>query len=169
MDRPESAARFFFGRRFSSPAEFYRPRRPRRRAADQGKFDEAIAEFRTAIRNQAGLRRSSQQPRHRAGHQKKFDEAIAEFRTAIRIKPDYAEAHINLGIALTDRDKLDEAIAEYRDGRPTQAGPRRSPQQPRHRAELFRRSSTRRSPNFARLSQDSSRTTPAPTTASASR
>ena len=98
-----------------------------------GKLDEAIAEYREAIRLKPDLRRGPQQPRHRPDDQGKLDEAIAEYREAIRLKPDYAEAHNNLGIALTRQGKLDEAIAEYRDGHPAQARLRRGPRQPRQR------------------------------------
>ncbi len=82
--------------------------------ADQGKLDEAITEYRAAIRIK---------PDHAEAHyllgvalavQGKLDEAIAEYRAAIRIKPDHAEAHYLLGSALASQGKLDEAIAEFR-------------------------------------------------------
>ena len=58
-------------------------------------MDEAIAEFRAAIRVN---------PDFAIGHynlgvalkkQGKLDEAIAEFRAAIRLQPDFADAHNN--------------------------------------------------------------------------
>jgi hypothetical protein len=76
--------------------------------------EEAIAEFRAAIRLQ---------PDHAWAHnslglalqdQGKVEEATAEFRAAIRLQPDYAAAHANLGIALKAQGKPEEAIAEYR-------------------------------------------------------
>ena len=81
----------------------------------QGKLDEAIAEYREAIRLQ---------PDDHIGHynlgdilrsQGKLDEAIAEYREAIRLQPDYAYAHSNLGLALLAQGKVDEAIAAHRE------------------------------------------------------
>ena len=68
--------------------------------ATKGQRDEAIAEFRAAIRFQPGDPRV----RYSLGNvlmvQGKLNEAIAEFRAAIRLEPDSAEAHCNLGQAL---------------------------------------------------------------------
>ena len=81
----------------------------------EGKHEEAIAEFREAIR----LR-----PDYVAAHailgavlkdQGKLDEAIAQFREAIRIQPDFAVAYYVLGDALLDQGKLEEGIAALRD------------------------------------------------------
>ena len=81
---------------------------------DEGKPDEAIAEYRTAI----GL-----DPKDAAAHtnlgrilsdQGKLDEAVVEFSKAIQLEPKDAIRHIDLGNALSDQNKLDEAIAEYR-------------------------------------------------------
>ena len=80
----------------------------------QGKLDEAIAEYREAVRHQARRRRAHNNLGNALSDQGKLDEAIAEYRAAIRLKPDFAEAHYNLGNALRDQGKLDEAIAEYR-------------------------------------------------------
>jgi tetratricopeptide (TPR) repeat protein len=82
--------------------------------AVQAKLEEAIAEFRAAIRinphdayahNEIGLALTDQG---------KLEEAIAEFRVAIRIDPDYANPHTNLGAALHEQGKVDEAMAEFR-------------------------------------------------------
>ena len=81
---------------------------------EQGKVDEAMAEFRAATRIN---------PDHAIGHanlglalklQGKLEEAIAEFRAAIRINPHDADAHFHLGDALNGQGKLEEAIAEFR-------------------------------------------------------
>ncbi len=81
----------------------------------QGKLDEAIAEFREAIRVQ---------PDHAMAHnnlgvalenQGKFDDAIAEYHQAIRLQPDDAKAHSNLGWLLyAIKHDNDDAIAESR-------------------------------------------------------
>ena len=80
-----------------------------------GKLDEAIAEYREAIRLQ---------PELAAAHVNlgailcdqlgKPDEAEIEFREAIRLQPELAEAYENLGIALLNQGKLDEALQEVR-------------------------------------------------------
>ena len=77
---------------------------------EQGKLDEAVAEYREAIRllpdyfsthNDLGL------ALYLAG---KRDEAIAEYREAIRLLPDFRIAHRNLGQALFQQGKVDEAL-----------------------------------------------------------
>ena len=64
---------------------------------DQGKLDEAIAEYRKAIRLKPDLAEAHHNLGIALASQGKLDEAIAEYRKAIRLKPDVAEAHINLG------------------------------------------------------------------------
>ena len=91
------------------------PRQPRRRPADQGKLEEAIAEFRTAIRLKPDFAEAHYNLGIALAGQGKLEEAIAEYRAAIRLKPDDAEAHNNLGVALDGQGKLEEAIAEYRE------------------------------------------------------
>jgi tetratricopeptide (TPR) repeat protein len=90
--------------------------------AVQGKLDEAIAEYRAAIR----LKPDHAEPHYDLGValavQGKLDEAIAEYRAAIRIKPNHASAHYFLGKALAGQGKLDEAIAEIRKARDNAPG-----------------------------------------------
>jgi tetratricopeptide (TPR) repeat protein len=80
----------------------------------EGKTDEAILHYRTAI---------AIQPRYADAHnnlgnalqlQGSFDEAISHHREALQIKPRFAEAHANLGMALRSVGKPDEAIEHYR-------------------------------------------------------
>ncbi|HEV3120832.1 MAG TPA: tetratricopeptide repeat protein [Isosphaeraceae bacterium] len=82
--------------------------------ARNGKSNEAIAQFRAAIR---------QQPDNAAAHlclgdalreAGKTDEAIAEIRTSIGLKPDVAEARSSLGDLLREQGNLTEAAIEYR-------------------------------------------------------
>ncbi len=81
---------------------------------EQGKVDEAIAEYRTAI----GLKPDDAEAHYNLGEaltmQGKLDEAIAEYRAAIRLKPGDAWGQVALGAALGKQGKLDEEIAEYR-------------------------------------------------------
>jgi tetratricopeptide (TPR) repeat protein len=76
--------------------------------------EEAIAEYRTAIRLQPDLALAHSKLGLALSAQGKVEEAIAEYRTAIRLQPDLALAHNNLGNALGDQGKLAEAIAAYR-------------------------------------------------------
>jgi len=81
---------------------------------DQGKTDEAIAEYRKAIEldprhawpdNNLGFTLSGQQ---------KTDEAIAEYRKAIELDPSLALPHKNLANILREQGKTEEADAEDR-------------------------------------------------------
>ncbi len=79
-----------------------------------GKRQEAIAEYRTAIRLDPDDAAARDGLAVELRFQGKWDEAFAEWRTAIRKKPDYVLAHSNLGAALADQGKLEEAVAECR-------------------------------------------------------
>jgi tetratricopeptide (TPR) repeat protein len=107
--------------RFASAAVAIRPGSPGARVnlggalAAKGQLDEAIAEYREAIR----LTKDNPEAHYNLGNalrtKGQLDEAIAEYREAIRLKKDYARAHNNLGNALYDKGRLDEAIAELRE------------------------------------------------------
>jgi tetratricopeptide (TPR) repeat protein len=82
--------------------------------AEEWELDEAIAEFRAAIRLQ---------PEHVGAHiglanalnyEDEAENAIAEFREAIRLQPDNVDAHHGLGDTLGRQGQREEAIAEYR-------------------------------------------------------
>jgi tetratricopeptide (TPR) repeat protein len=81
---------------------------------DEGKMDEAAAEFREAIRIDPELAEAHVYLGTILGHQQKLDEAAAEFREAIRIDPDIAEAHVYLGKILGHQGKLEEAATQLR-------------------------------------------------------
>ncbi|MGO9923883.1 MAG: tetratricopeptide repeat protein [Isosphaeraceae bacterium] len=81
---------------------------------EQGKLEEAIAEYRTAIRLQPDLALAHNNLGNALAGQGKLDEAVAASREAIRIKPDYAEAHYNLALVLKAQGKREETIAEFR-------------------------------------------------------
>jgi len=78
----------------------------------KGQADEAISEFREAIRIEPDYPEACDNLGNALHIKGRTDEAISEFREAIRLKPDYAEAHNNLGAALCDTGKIDEAISE---------------------------------------------------------
>jgi tetratricopeptide (TPR) repeat protein len=82
--------------------------------SDKGQLDDAIAEYREAIR----LNKDYAEPHNSLGNalrdKGRLDDAIAEYHEALRLKKDYAEAHSNLGITLRDKGLLDEAMTECR-------------------------------------------------------
>jgi tetratricopeptide (TPR) repeat protein len=81
----------------------------------RGQRDEAIAEYREAIRIKKDYAQAHQGLGIALRHKGLVDEAIAEYREAIHIKKDYAKAHYNLAIALNARGQRDEAIAACRE------------------------------------------------------
>ena len=82
---------------------------------DQGQFDQAIAEFQTAIQ----LDPDDANAHYNLGlayqKQDKLDEAAAANQEAIQIDPDLADAHNNLGLIYDTQGKPDQAIAEYQE------------------------------------------------------
>ena len=81
----------------------------------QGKLDEAIAEYLTAIRIQPDDATFHDNLCEALGQQGKVDEAIAEFKIAIRIQPDFANAHNTVGHILSDvKQDYAAAAAEFR-------------------------------------------------------
>ncbi|MGO9465163.1 MAG: tetratricopeptide repeat protein [Isosphaeraceae bacterium] len=80
----------------------------------RGKLEEAVAEYRTAIRLKPDYAEAHVNLGNVLDEQAKPEEAIPEYRTAIRLKPDHADAHTSLGTALDDQGKLEEAVAEFR-------------------------------------------------------
>src|SRR3990170_1166389 len=81
---------------------------------NQGRTDEAIEEYRTALR----LRPNLASVHNNLGlvyyNQGRTDEAIEEYRAALRLKPELALAHLNLGLAYAKKGYVDEAIEEFR-------------------------------------------------------
>ena len=82
-----------------------------------GRFDEAIAESREAVKIKPDLAAAHNnlgaaliQSKQRGGT---IDEAIAHYRRALQIKPDFAQAQGNLGTALFLKGQVNEAIAHY--------------------------------------------------------
>jgi Tfp pilus assembly protein PilF len=80
---------------------------------EQGKVEEAIAEFQKALRLRKDFAPAHNGLGTALSKQGKLDEAIAAYKEATRLKPDLAEAHCNLGIALGRGGRLDEAVAAF--------------------------------------------------------
>lgn len=75
----------------------------------QGRIEEALQHFRTAVRLEPrhyGLRTNLALALHRSG---KTDEAIEHFHRVVQLNPNYPPGHKNLGIALMHQDKYAEA------------------------------------------------------------
>jgi tetratricopeptide (TPR) repeat protein len=82
--------------------------------ARQGKFAEAIAAYREAIRIDPNLAIFHCALGDALVGQNDLDEAIVAYRQALRLNPNLPVTHANLGNALATQGKLDEAISEYR-------------------------------------------------------
>ncbi len=78
--------------------------------ADAGRLDEAIAQYREALRIRPTFAFTQNNMGNALMQKGKLPEAILHFNKALRLDPAYAEAHNNLGIALAKQGKLDEAI-----------------------------------------------------------
>ena len=133
----------------------------------QGKLDEAIAEYRAAIRIKPDFAEAHYNLGVVLANQGKLDEAIAEYREAIRIKPDFAEAHYNLGSALGEPREAGRGDRRIPRGDPDQARLRQGPPQHRRRPGTAGETGRgdRRTP---RGDPDQARIAPRPTTTSAS-
>ncbi|HDN79272.1 MAG TPA: tetratricopeptide repeat protein [Chloroflexi bacterium] len=83
--------------------------------ARQGKLDEAVAEFKEAIR----LEPDNAKAHYNLGlvydKQGQFDQAIAEYKEAIRLDPNHVPARNNLGGIYYNQKRFDEAAAEFKE------------------------------------------------------
>jgi tetratricopeptide (TPR) repeat protein len=82
--------------------------------AKEGKFDQAIEHYQTALRYAPGFPEAHFYLGHALDEQGKLDQAIAEYRKALWFKPMQEQAHIFLGTALGKQKKAEEAAAHYR-------------------------------------------------------
>jgi protein O-mannosyl-transferase len=80
----------------------------------QGKNDEAMAEYRTALEITPGNAMAHNRLGLALETRGQADEAISHFRRALEIRPDYAEAYNNIGIVLANRGEGENAIAHFR-------------------------------------------------------
>ncbi len=80
------------------------PQQPRQRAADQGRLDGAVAEFREGYRTRPQTRPGPPRPRHHLARQRGSGQCRRVcFRKAIELDPKNAPAHSDLGLVLLDQ------------------------------------------------------------------
>ena len=79
-----------------------------------GKFDEAIAQYRKVLEINPGSAETHNDLGGALFSQAHIDEAVAQYRKALEIEPDFMEARNNLGLAYFTKGETDEAIAQYR-------------------------------------------------------
>jgi tetratricopeptide (TPR) repeat protein len=80
---------------------------------DEGKLDEAIAEFRRSLQLNADSAQTRYNLAYALSARGRRDEAIAELGAALRIDPEYAQAHNNLGALLQLSGQTDEALLHF--------------------------------------------------------
>jgi tetratricopeptide (TPR) repeat protein len=81
----------------------------------QGKFPEATAELREAIRREPGSARAHSGLGLALRAERNLQESTAAYQEAIRLDPDLIDAHNGLAVALANQGKLNEAVAEFRE------------------------------------------------------
>ena len=81
---------------------------------DQGKFEEACAEYEKATQIQPRYALAYYQWGKALDSLERYDEAIEKYRKATEIDPVYADAFCNWGLALYSLERYDEAIEKYR-------------------------------------------------------
>jgi tetratricopeptide (TPR) repeat protein len=82
---------------------------------DQGQFDQAIAQFQTAIQLDPNDAKAHYNLGLAYQKQDKLEEAAAAYQKAIQLDPDLADAHNNLGLIYYTEGKPEQAIAEYQE------------------------------------------------------
>ncbi len=91
--------------------EFYRLFDRAQELSDNGRFDEAIAEWKKAVDISPKDAKANNNLGKALAEKGLLDEAIAHYRKALEANSEYAKAHTNLGIALAKKGNLDEATA----------------------------------------------------------
>jgi tetratricopeptide (TPR) repeat protein len=81
----------------------------------QGRDDEALGEFETAVRLKPGSPENHCNLGVALANLNRMDEAISEFQAAAKLKPGYGPVHHNLGLAFERKGLLDQAIPEYKE------------------------------------------------------
>jgi tetratricopeptide (TPR) repeat protein len=80
---------------------------------DQGRIDEAIREYQTAIKLKPDFADAYFNLGAAYFAKNRIDEAINEYQSAIKLNSDYVKPHNNLGNAYIAQGRIDEAIREY--------------------------------------------------------
>jgi tetratricopeptide (TPR) repeat protein len=81
----------------------------------QGKFPEATAELREAIRREPTFARAHSGLGLALRAERNFQESTAAYQEAIRLDPDLIDAHNGLAVTLANQGKLNDAVAEFRE------------------------------------------------------
>jgi protein O-mannosyl-transferase len=81
--------------------------------ADQGRFSEAIVEYRASVRINPDNVEAYNNLGTALVRLGRGAEAIRQWEQSLQIKPDYAEAHNNLAIALAQAGRMPEAIGHW--------------------------------------------------------
>ena len=79
----------------------------------QGQINEAIKEYKTAIRLDPNSHDAHYDLAVAYNKQGRLDDAVEEFNAALRLKPNIAEIHYNLGLVYSRHGRIDEAIKAY--------------------------------------------------------
>jgi serine/threonine-protein kinase len=110
----QPAAPDIAGRRVD-PGEAYARASVSTATKDWRKLDEAVIEYRTALRLKPDWAEAHAVLGATLVEQGNADEGTIELRTALNLRPDYAEAHVSLGTILCDvKLDFDAAINEFR-------------------------------------------------------
>jgi Tfp pilus assembly protein PilF len=81
---------------------------------NQGREDEAIAHYRTALRVNPAYANAHYNLGRALAARGEADEAYRHYEMAVRARPDFSEAHNNLGNLLLRAGRFEEAMAAYR-------------------------------------------------------
>jgi tetratricopeptide (TPR) repeat protein len=81
--------------------------------AQEGKLDEAIEYYRTALHYKPGFPEAHFFLGNAFDKQGKLDDAITEYQKALWFKPTQEQTHIFLGVALAKQKKYDQAAEHY--------------------------------------------------------
>jgi tetratricopeptide (TPR) repeat protein len=84
-----------------------------RALTDEGRTDEAIAQYREALRLKPDYAEAHSNLGSALGQQGKLAEACKEWEAALQIDPNMAQAHYNLGLVAAHAGKADDAIEHW--------------------------------------------------------
>ena len=82
--------------------------------AAQGRTQEAIAEYREALRINPGDTLTLNNLGMTFFELRQFSEAALNYREIVRLQPEYAQGHVNLAAALANQGNVAEAILQFR-------------------------------------------------------